>query len=285
MMQTPKRRASQLIVCGWDEVSIWDDIGPGDDIYVRALWSWRARDCSGLPEEFRGLFNTTDECKPFGRTNRLLITSSGGAVALVDRDLDTVLFYGRAGNAHSADLLPNNRLAVAASHVPDGTGDRLIVFDVSQPERELYSTDLCWGHGVVWDDDRQQLWALATGEIHVYVLEQWESPTPELRQVDTIPLPETGGHDLSTVPGGPFLSVTTRHHCWVVHRDTGAITPHPQLGDAAYVKSVSHHPDTQRVVYIQATKDCWWSECVRFCNPSGVAQIPGEHFYKARWNV
>jgi hypothetical protein len=272
----------ELVVCGWDEVFILNLDGGMNA--ARRTWTWRARGRADLPQEFAGLFNTTDECKPFESGSRILITSSGGAVAFVDRTRDRVLFYGRAANAHSADLLPGGRIAVAASHHPGGRGDRLIVFDQAKSDQELLSEELPWGHGVVWDDRRRVLWALADEDIRVFELQDWESTAPKLRRVAVIPLPEGGGHDFSEVSGTPYIAMSTGNRAWLFDRGSRRFTPHPELGDRAKVKSISHHPTRPTIAYVQAEGANWWAERIHFLNPRGTLHVPGEHFYKARWN-
>ena len=272
----------QLAVCGWDEVCFWD-LSDTSLIPPEKVWTWKAHDRQDLPLEFRDWFNTTDDCKPFDRGNRILVTSSGSGIALIDRVKDKVLFYGRASNCHSADLLPHNRIAAAASHRDDGSGDRLIIFDIFQSDHELYSAELFCGHGVIWDDERQCLWALSNHDIRMYTLEDWETAAPRLNHTDTISLPEKGGHDFLPVPGTSYISVTTAYHCWFFDRDTKQLSPHPYLGDTPHVKCISHHPVTGQIAYIQASEKCWWSERVSFINPEEVIYIPGEHFYKVRW--
>ena len=279
-----KTNDQQLIVCGWDEVFILD-LAEGVDPSPPKIWSWRAAGRSDLSAEYHSLFNTTDECKPFDEGRRMLITSSGGAVALVDRDADRVLFYGRAANAHSADLLPRDRVAVAASHAPDGTGDRLIVFDLDAPEVELWSEELPWGHGAVWDEQRQVLWALSGVDIRVFELRDWETAAPRLERVRTVRLPERGGHDFYPVAGTAYLSFSTGRHCWLFDRDTMEVLLHPEMGEEAHVKSMSQHPDTGRLAFVKGEEGHWWSENLYFVAPADTLHMPGEHFYKARWNV
>jgi hypothetical protein len=274
----------ELVVCGWDEVFIlrFDE---GSDAKPQRVWRWRARGRADLPAELHGRFNTTDDCKPYDGGAKILITSSGSAVALVDRPNDKVLFYGRAPNAHSADLLPRGRIAVAASHHRTDKGDRLILFDESKPNEELWSEELPWGHGVVWDEQRRVLWALADEDIRVFELRDWSSSAPKLQRIALIPLPEGGGHDFSVVPGTPRIAVSTANHAWLFDRDTRRFTPHPQLADKAKVKSITHHPASGRVAYVQAEGENWWAERIHFLNPPGMLHVPGEHFYKARWNT
>jgi hypothetical protein len=274
----------ELIVCGWDEVFILDFSKPNQEQPTK-IWSWKAAERSDLPDEFKGLFGTTDECKPFNMGKNVLITSSGGAVAYVDRQQDRVLFYARAANAHSADLLPNNRVAVAASFNREGRGDRLIIFDLNQPDQALWHEELPGGHGVVWDEERQLLWALSIQDIRVYQLDDWDTSAPKLINALTIDLPERGGHDLYPVPGTSLLMVTTGKHCWLFDRDKKTFTLHPELSEQAHVKSISQHPITKQVVYVQAEGDHWWAERLHFLNPEQTLHIPGEHFYKARWNI
>jgi hypothetical protein len=274
--------ADQLVVCGWDEVFIVS-LPPGRE--PQRLWTWRAKDRADVPADLHRLFATTDECKPFDGGRRILITSSGGAAALVDRDADRVLFYGRAPNAHSADLLPGGRIAVAASHHRTEKGDRLVLFDRTQPDRELWSDELPWGHGVIWDERRRVVWALADEDIRVFELRDWASAAPKLARTALIPLPEGGGHDFTPVGDTPLVAVSTAKHAWLFDRDTRRFTPHPELSDKATVKSISHHPKTGRIAYVQAEGENWWAERIHFLKPAGTLRVPGEHFYKARWNV
>jgi hypothetical protein len=279
----PATTARELVVCGWDEVFILRVEG-GADHSARRTWTWRAKGRADMPDQVEALFDTTDECKPFEGGSKILVTSSGGGVAFIDRIKDRVLFYGRAANAHSADLLPGGRIAVAASHDRAGKGDRLILFDLATSDRELSSVDLPWGHGVVWDDQRRLLWALADEDIRVYELRDWDSTLPKLQRVALIPLPERGGHDLSVV-SSTLLAISTGNRCWLFDREARTFRPHPELGDKASVKSINHHPQSGQIAYVQAEGKNWWGERIHFLRPPGMVHVAGEHFYKARWNA
>jgi len=280
----PQMAAGELLVCGWDEVFALD-VHTLTNGSPRRTWTWRARDRKDLPEDFKTLFNTTDECKPFDGGSGVLITSSGSGVAFVDRAQDRVRFHARVANAHSAERLPGGRFVVAASHDPAGKGDRLIVFDVAKSNQELWSEELPWGHGAVWDEQRQVLWALADADIRVYELRDWDGAAPKLRRVATIALPERGGHDLSILNGTAALVVSTANRCWLFDRDARTFRPHPELGDKAGVKSINHHPGTGQIAYVQMESPNWWAQRIHFLNPARSLHVAGEHFYKARWNV
>jgi hypothetical protein len=216
-METAPR---ELIVCGREKVFIVDLNSPDANGTPKTIWTWQAAGRTDLPKEVHSLFRSTDECKPVDGGRSILITSSTGGVALVDRAKTATLFYGRAANAHSADLLPNGRIAVASSRDPKGNkGDSLILFDRTKSDQELWRGPLPSGHGVVWDEQRQRVWALSDREITCYELSNWTTPNPSLTQTGAFALPEPGGHDLFAIPGTPYLSVSTGEHCWIFDRD------------------------------------------------------------------
>lgn len=254
--------AEELVLCGGPEVYVVD-------LSRGKIWSWRA------PEELAPLFRSTDECKPAGGGRRIVITSSSGGAALVERSTGKVLFWARVVNAHSAEVVPGNRL-VAASSVGEG-GNRLLLYDLALPDRPVWSDELVSAHGAVWDEKRGLLWALGLDELRAY--------RPEgaaFARAETHALPSRGGHDLSAVPGSSDLVVTTDTQVLLFDRDARRFRPHPELGSAAKVKGVSVHPRTGRTAYVQA-ETSWWSERVRLLHPAGEVLRPGERVYKARW--
>jgi hypothetical protein len=282
----PAAAARELITSGRERVHILDLDARDAAGTPKIIWTWQAKGRADLPAEYQPLFRSTDECKAVEGGRRILITSSTGGVALVERKNGAVVFYGRAVNAHSADLLPNGRIAVAASRDPrENKGDSLVLFDVAQPGRELWRTELPSGHGVVWDEKRQVVWALADKDIRSYRLADWKTAAPKLERIAVIPLPEAGGHDLYPVPGTSLMSVTTSSRCWLFDRDQQTITPHPTLGDKAAIKSIAQHPVTGQLAFTEAERPNWWTTRIQFLNPGESCSVPGEQFYKVRWNV
>ncbi len=164
------------------------------------------------------------------------------------------------------------------------------MFDLATPDRPRAAAPLPWAHGVAWDPERQRLYALGQEDLRIYSLADWSSPAPNLRQEAAIRWPAAGvdlqecGHDLYPVPGTRLLSVATDRAAWLFDRQAMAFQPHPLLADHAHVKSLCHHPDGP-VVYVQAEGQHWWSERIHLRRPDRVLHFPGEHFYKARWNM
>lgn len=268
--------AQELVVCGWDEVFVLDVTGE-----PRKVWSWKAAGRPELPEAFRAKFRTTDDCKPVAG-NRILITASSDGAALVDREMGVVRWWGECGNAHSAALLPGDRIVLACS-VREGTGNKLAVFDARVPAQELFSTELASGHGAVWDAQRQLLWAIGMHELRAYTLVDWHTPRPSLALKASYALPDESGHELVAVPNSPLLVLSTHASVWTFDRETGQFAAHGDLKNLRDVKSVAIHPVTGRTAYVQADPPEWWSSRIRFLHPDRTITLDGERLYKIRW--
>jgi len=267
---------ANLIVCGMDEVFI---IHPVEGEAGKKLWSWRARERPELPEDLRGRFATTDECKPLAEGKRILISSSSGGCALVNYPSGRATWYANVPNAHSIELLPHDRVVVAASV----GNDKLVVFDLARPGKSITQTPLESAHGVIWDADRKCLWALGFHDLIAYQLKDWDTETPSLQLVATHPLPDSDGHDLQSVPGSKDLILTTDQHVYLFDRETHEFRRHPELGDKVGVKCISIHPTSGHTAFIQADEPNWWSGTLRFFPPFSELSIKPEHIYKARW--
>ena len=273
-------REAELIVCGWDEVFILA-LGDGPTPAHRKVWSWRATDSPEIPADMHALFRTTDDCKPVDGGRRILISSSGGGVALVDRESRRASFFARVTNAHSIEMLPGGRIAAAASVSTAGTGNRLVIFDAAT-RKELASDELRSAHGALWDDARGVLWALGGDVLRAYKVGEAGGPA-RLERTFEIALPEEGGHDLVPIPGTSRLFVSTVRRCFYFDRDRRELSPHDVLGDRRNIKSYSVHPRSGRIVYIQAEGANWWAEHLHFQRPDGTLRLAGEHLYKGRW--
>jgi hypothetical protein len=266
--------STHLIVCGREEVTVMRQNGD-------PVWIWRATEHLEIPEELRKKFESTDDCKPVDGGRKILITSSGGAVALVERPSGKVLFYAGVPNAHSAELLPASRVVVASS--THENGNRLILFDLAVSDKPLASDELKGAHGVVWDAERGLLWALGTDELRAYEV-SGDRATGSLllaRRGSYTP-PNAGGHDLRPVPGTPYLNLTTYNHVWQFDRDLLSFRTHPEFGERAGVKCIDIDPATGQVVLIQSETD-WWSEHLLFPVTGLTLEFKGKKLYKARW--
>lgn len=235
-----------------------------------------------LPEFYRtDLFNHIDECKPIQGGAFVLLTASVGGVAYVERSTQEVRFYAFVGNAHSAEVLPNDRVAVAGSTHPKG--NRIEVFDLNQPEKSLFLDSLYSGHGLVWDQGQKLLYALGYSELKAYELVNWNSNTPRLQIQQSWSIPGLGGHDLMPHPKDPNLLLLTGYEdVWTFNKSTAEFKVFSPLSGQKDVKAIDIHPNTNRLVFIQA-ETSWWSRRVNLRGPDHSITFPGRRLYKARW--
>lgn len=272
----------QLICCGGPEVFILSATGEITAAEDRS-WRWTAADSPEIPAEMRGQFRTTDECKPYD--DRLLITSSSGGVALVRRKDKRCLFHTSVKNAHSACLLPKERIAVASST----GGDELLIYSLARSGEKiapLARLTLLGAHGTVWDRKRERLWVLGTRELLLVEVQETDDKLALLVN-DRWELPTVGGHDLSPARDARYLYVTSNSAVYRFDTEAKRFQPFEPLAKAIAVKSIDEHPATGEIVFHQADHEqkVWWSDTIRRLQPAGTMHLQGERLYKVRWDV
>ena len=155
-----------VAVCGGREVKIID-IKASQGTDFKEVWSWKLDDpATVLPKGYRKYLHNFDDCKFVDGNKRLLLTSSGGGMVLLDIRRKEILTYAKVPMAHSADLLPGGRIAVALS--THAKGNALEIYDVDSPEKVIIRDSLYSGHGVVWNEERQSLYALGYKELRPF---------------------------------------------------------------------------------------------------------------------
>src|SRR5690606_4532634 len=103
-----------LLVCG-DSKVLLVDYGKSRDSIPEIIWTWDAHLATDLPEGYRlKKFNSVDDCKGIDGGRQILVSSSSGAVVVLDQKDKKVRFYASVPNAHSLAALPDNRLVAAA---------------------------------------------------------------------------------------------------------------------------------------------------------------------------
>ena len=176
-----------VAVCGGNQVKIID-VERSNSKDVREVWQWEiTTPTEGLPVQYAQWLNPLDECKFVDGNKRLLLTSSHSAVVLLDINSKKCEFYARVPMAHSAELLPNGRIAVALS--THALGNSLDIYDIDTPEKVIWRDSLYSGHGVVWNNKRNSLYALGYDVLREYKLKDWESDTPSLEEINSWAIP------------------------------------------------------------------------------------------------
>ncbi|WP_253154822.1 DUF6528 family protein [Stieleria tagensis] len=266
-----------LICCGAEQVFVTTLERPQEK-----KWVWQATQSPSIPSEFHKRFRTTDDCKPY-EDELLLITSSSGGVALIDRSTKESQFFAVSKNAHSACLLPGRQLAVASST----GGDQVQFFnrdDNQKPAAVVQAIPLLGAHGTVWDAKRQCLWALGEKELLALVADTKSAAQERWTVRSRTPLPSNGGHDLSPNRDGKQLFVTTDTQVLKFDCDTLAFAVADGFGDQAKVKSVDRNVASDRIVFHQATAENWWSDTIRFTDGKKL-KLADERLYKVRWDT
>ena len=261
---------ADLIVCGMEKVFTIPADGGRNHV-----WEWTAELSAEIPESMRSAFATTDDCKSY--LGCLLITSSSGGVALVEKETKKCLFFTKVRNAHSACLLPGNLVAVASSF----GGDQLVIFDLGKSGTQVapkMRLPLYGAHGVEWDWRRECLWALGTD-----VLLKIEMNDSEALVVEEFKLPTPGGHDL-TWWSASELVLSVDHHCYLFSVGEKKFNPFLPLADEAKVKSIHRSRKTGKMVWHRGAKETWWSDTIRFAQPEETRALEGEKIYKVRWD-
>lgn len=265
-----------ITVCGFDEVFIADI---STDV-PQKVWSWRGEDSEGIPSYMRNKFLTTDECKTLNKGKNILITSSGGGVAYVERESGNTLFYASVPNAHSAEILAGNLVATASSYSVEG--NRVSIYSLDSSDQVISSDSLFGAHGLYWDAKDNLLWALGTNELRSYSLNPDNDPI-SLKLEYSVALPELGGHDLVKSFNKKHLLLSTASSVWIFDTVDKIFSKHPSLGDIEGVKSLSYSSLSNKLAYVKAGDDLWWAYYVRFAGSNKVVYFPGEKIYKARW--
>lgn len=270
----------ELIVCGGHKILVIDPAeSKGNDVKIN--WQWDISEATQLPDIYQKYLNPLDECKPVDGNTKLLVTASGGGVVLLDRKTKDILFYAYSPMAHSAELLPGGRIAVALSTHPEGNSIEL--YDIRTPEKCLFRDTIYSGHGVVWVPEREYLYVLGGYDLRAYSLKNWKSEQPELQLEKSWRIPGESGHDLSVISKNALL-LTEAWGAWVFYISEERFSKFTQMC-VPDMKSVNYDQKTKRLVYTKGENDEWWTHHIYLQNPDQVIRIPDIELYKVRVNT
>lgn len=263
-----------FLVCGDSKVLIVD-YNQSSDTLPKIIWTWDAHLAQDLPEDFRNRkFNSTDDCKAINRGKQILVSSSSGAIAVVNVEDKKVMFHAAVPNAHSIEVLPGNRLVAAAS--THAEGNKIMVFGLDIPTKIVYTDSLYSAHGVVWNEKRKSLYALGYDQLREYRLQKKGG----LSLVAKWKIPGLGGHELNA-RDDDHLFVTEHHGAWLFNLTTHNFQKIEGFQDADHIKSLGRDRSGQYIFTIP--EESWWTYHVKFSNPARSLAFPGMKVYKARW--
>jgi len=263
-----------VLVCGDSKVLIVE-YPKNNDTVPNIIWSWDAHIANDLPFDYRTKkFNSIDDCKLAPDCKQIMISSSSGAVAILAIKEKKVTFLADVPNAHSIELLPGNKIVVAASTALKG--NKIMLFDLKQPAELLDTDSLYSAHGVVWDEKRNSLYALGYDVLREYKILNKK----ELLLNEEWKIPGISGHDLQMAPNGDRLYITEHTGAWKFDLNYFKFNKINQFPDAENIKSLNQNKRGQFVYTVP--EESWWTYNVSFFNPVGKLSFPNMRVYKAR---
>jgi len=255
------------------------------DVDSRSIvWEWMPMASNVRREDAKWFMNISD-VKPVYDNKYVLTTASAGGVALIRiADKKTVFYaYGGNGNIHSAEVLPDGNIVIAAS-----TGGYLMllktdttVYPFSGYTKKYNQPD---AHNVVWDKKRQILWSASGNKLYQYEY-NFNRSAPDLILKDSMELPASGCHDLFPVGGSDALWLSTSSKVWMINLQNKTVN---LLSALPGIKSVSSGSgDNYPAMMIQAIDGGkhWYNDKVIDFSGRTVFQLAGLKMYKARWLV
>lgn len=274
---TPKK-ANRIVACGDDKVLIIN-IDQSNEENVKIDWQWTMDDTKALlPEKYAMKIRSTDDCKSVDGGKKILFASSSGAAVLVDVKTKKPLFWADVPNAHSVELLPNNRVVVALSTAEKGNAIEL--YNISTPEKVIFRDSLYSGHGVVWNNKLKKLYALGYDVLREYSLLNWESDKPSLKLEQSWKIPGIGGHDLTPINDKEMI-VTEHGSVWIFNIADQKFTPFEPLKNRENIKSVNFNSKNNSLIYT-AAEISWWTHNIYMENPKKRLTINNINLYKVR---
>jgi Family of unknown function (DUF6528) len=248
------------------------------------VWSWRPAESGidpmgfGLPTEIK-----LRTVPAWGEGLWMAISDSYGFMGVVSypgKVKKWSVNAGKLSNVHGIEILPSGNVAVAAS-----TGGWVRVYTASQGATSSTYTqfDMPDAHNVLWDPQRQVLWAVG-GKQLVQLKVEGTDEAPILRLIATTPLPTNGGHDLSPFYGDlDLLYVTTAKQVYLFHKSGNTFT---LLQDTPNIKSINRQPATGQVIetspHASCREDSWCTNIFDLLSPAGIRSRPNAAVYRAR---
>lgn len=260
-------------------------------------WTWRPEDAdSGIPADKASYFSLPSECKSVYQKSCILMTCSGGGVALVRIKDKKVLFYTviersstdkKNPNPHSAEVMPDGNIAVACS---DGGRIEFFIFDKNNPYVEKSSAilEVEDAHNIVWDYDGKCFWYILNDRIckgqYAFTGEKGSgkgSITVSKSNSYVVSSGTVRAHDMSPVCGERALYVTYPGSLFKFDIETQK-SKQITAGITKNIKSISSGKDIT-IIQLAISDAEWWSDSIRIY-PAGrtICTLENYEIYKSR---
>ena len=199
-----------------------------------------------------------------------------------------------ASNPHSIELMPNGIIAIASS---DGGEVRFFKTDERSSKTPDAKMTLRDAHGVLWDPEREVLWAIGANVLTAYRVTLDEDGAVAVTEDTSLKatIPNYGAHDLAPVYGNKNeLWITTGSHVYRYNKTDKAFSLEyegHEIVDIGGVKGVGNF-DNGDIVYIYPDGEYQsWTGKTAYLVKKGAderEELVSEvgHFYKIRvWDT
>lgn len=238
-----------IIFCGSNMVYMVDPtLTSGGTYQGGVIWQWDATTAADVVGLAAKRMNHLDDCKPVDNGKKLLVTSSYNWTVLLDVATQKPVFYSaQTPGAHSAEMLPGNKVAVACSD----NGDKVQLYDLSRSNEVLFETALVSAHGVIWVDATQRLYAIGGQSLNIYKLNGADTMKPTLELERSIQTPQGGLHDLSLVDSNTLAVAGRRSYLYDIANNS--FKEMTLMRNTTAMKSVNYNGETGECWYTDAT--------------------------------
>lgn len=249
----------------------------------QVVWEWTAVEAK-VPAGFSRWFVGPTEAKPVYNNKYILMTASGGAVALIRIADKKLMFYANCGgNPHSAEMLPDGNIVTAESK--NGEINTFVVDTVKVLGTKANTLKIGNAHNVIWSQEQQCLYATGTmraGNTAVFRFKyNNDAAHPKLlnqKRIYTF-AKENGGHDLYPVYGEKGkLWLTAAHAVYKIDVTRAEVTC-DKIYDMPDIKGICN--DAEGVYMLSPTEE-WWAEGLINDKGEQIFRLNGSRIYKGR---
>ena len=226
------------------------------------VWQWNPAE-AGFSEEQLKWFVNPSEVKPVCGGSCVLMTASGGAVALVRIKDKEILFYGKCGehpNPHSAEILPDGNIVAVESRY--GQVCLFIRSEDSNTAKAIIAAEVPNAHNAVWSREHSCLFMTGKaedGNLTLYRFD-YDATVPALvnRKEICHLANDKGGHDLYPVYGeANKLWMTSLNGVYTVDVSDPDAPVCEKCFNILDIKSVSNSPDG---IIMLKPRESWWAD-------------------------
>lgn len=227
------------------------------DYHEAVTWQWDATTCAKTLSLAEAKMDHVGDGKFNAEANRMLVISSYGWTVGLEYPSGKTFFWSKqTPNAHSAEWLPGNKIAVACS---DG-GDEVQIYDTRMSNRVLASAPLTSAHGVAWMERDSVLYAVGGNQLALFKLKGLDTDSPSIKLIKSITAPRVGLHDLTKIDDNTLC--LGGRNCYLFDVQAETFTALPFFNGRKGLKSLNYNPANGEMWYTDATEpegDYTWS--------------------------